>query len=316
MINHKELNTNLNSLSSSYYSTPRRFFLISLLLHLNSYSILQFLQSQIEEKEKVQKELFTEKLMMEDKINESIRKNDLFASKLKSYENGWEEEMKISNEKNERIIKLEKESKENISKYSDLKFENKNLTVENGAIKDEIEESKYSVMKLEERAKEAEEASKEWKEKFTVLERTHAKHSLQQKEREESLLEQLEENRRRRDNAENDLLKHKELISFINKLSTEGGEAGRAKARRLSEAVCSDSMKSQNKENVYKHNNNNDDSYTYKNDNSDHNDNDNSISNKKSNKSHVENDTDKYDVKYDIVGEERSRKVRKPSKQI
>ena len=251
--------------------------------------------------------------MMEDKINESIRKNDLFASKLKSYENGWEEEMKISNEKNERITKLEKESKENISKYSDLKFENKNLTVENGAIKDEIEESKYSVMKLEERALESEEASKEWEEKCTVLGRTHMEYSLKQKEREESLLAELEDNRRRGDNAENDLLKHKELISFINKLSTEGGEAGRAKARRLSEAVCSDSMKSQNKENVYKHNSN---SYANKNDSTDHYDSNNSISNKKCNNSYVDNDNDKYDMKYDSVSEERSRKVRKPSKQI
>ena len=46
----------------------------------------------------------------------------------------------------------------------------------------------------------------------------------------------MEENVLRGDNAENDLQKHKELISFINKLSTEG-EAGRAKARRLSAAV-------------------------------------------------------------------------------
>jgi hypothetical protein len=281
---------------------------------LNSYSVLQFLQSQIDEKEKIRKEFLTEKIMMEDKINESIRKNDLFASKLKSYENGWEKEMKISNEKNERIMKLEKELEENISKYSDIRFENENLMEENGAMKEEIEESKYSILKLEERALASEEASKEWEEKCTVLERTHAKYSFKQKEREASLLEELEENRRRGDNAENDLLKHKELISFINKLSTEGGEAGRAKARRLSEAVCSDSMKSQNKENVYKHNNNN--SYTNKNDSTDHNANNNSISNKKCNSSHVDNDNDKYDVKYDSVSEERSRKVRKPSKQI
>jgi hypothetical protein len=272
------------------------------------------LQSQIDEKEKAQKELSSEKLMMEDKITESTRKNDLFASKLKSYENGWEKEMKISNERYERITRLEKELKETKSNYSDLKIQNENLMERNGAMKEEIEESKYSIIKLEERALESEEASKEWEEKCTVLECTHAEHSLKQKEREESLLEQLEENIRRGDNAENDLTKHKELISFINKLSTEGGEAGRAKARRLSEAVCSDSMKSQYKENVYKHNNSS--SYTNKNDSTDHNDNNNIISNKKCNNSHVDNDTDKYDVKYDSVGEERSRKVRKPSKQI
>ena len=247
--------------------------------------------------------------MMEDRINESIRKNGLFASKLKSYESEWEKEMKISNERNERITRLGKELKEMKSNYSDLKIQNENLIEENGAIKEEIEESKYSVMKLEERALEAEEASKEWEEKCTALERTHAEHSLKQKEREESLLEELKENIRRGDNAENDLLKHKELISFINKLSTEGGEAGRAKARRLSEALCSDSMKSQNKENVYKHNNN---SYTDKDDSTDHNDNNNSISNKKSSNAYVDNDTD---AKYDSVSEERSRKVRKPSKQ-
>ena len=269
---------------------------------------------QIDEKEKIQKEFLIEKLNMEDQVNESTRKNVFLESNLKSYEIGWEKEIKISSEKNERIMKLEKELIEIKSNYSDLKFQNESFMEENGAIKEEIKETKYFTLKLEERALASEEASKEWEEKCTALERTHMEHFLEQKEREESLLEQLEENIRRGDNAENDLSKHKELISFINKLSTEGGEAGRAKARRLSEAVCSDSMKSQNKENVFKHNNNN--SYTNKNDSTDHNGNNKSVSHKKCNNSYVDNDADIYDVKYDSVSEERSRKVRKPSKQI
>ena len=236
---------------------------------------------------------------MEDTINECKRKNKSFASKLKSYEIGWENEMKISNENNQIIMRLEIELKENKSSFSVSKIQNDNLAIENNVLKEEMEENKCSIIQLEERALKSEEYSKEWEEKYNVLESTHEEHSSKQKEREESLLEQLEANIRRGDNAENDLQKHKELISFINKLSTEG-EAGRAKARRLSEAVCCDNnnnLKSQNKENIYNNNNKNNNSCNNKN-----NSNNKGISD--------DYDDDKYDSRY----EERSRKVRKPSK--
>lgn len=262
------------------------------------------MQAQFDEKEKYQQNLLIEKLNMEDAINECTRKNELFASKLKSYEIGWEKEMKISNEKNQKIMKLELELKENKSIFSVSKIQIDNLMIEINVLKEEREENKCSIIKLEERALMSEEYSKEWEEKYNVLESTHEEHSSKQKEREESLLEQLDANIRRGDNAENDLQKHKELISFINKLSTEG-EAGRAKARRLSEAVCSDNnnnLKSQNKENIYNNNNSNSNN---KNNNS---------CNDKSNDNNKGSSDDYDDDKYDSRYEERSRKVRKPSK--
>ena len=76
----------------------------------------------------------------------------------------------------------------------------------------------------------------EWEEKFKDAECTYKENLEMQRGKERELRDELEENILRGDNAENDLQKHKELISFINKLSTEG-EAGRAKARRLSAAA-------------------------------------------------------------------------------
>ena len=255
-------------------------------------------------KEKCQQNFSIEKLNMEDTINECKRKNELLKLKLKSYEIGWEKEMKISNENNQEIIKLEIELKEKKSFFSVSKIQNDNLIIENDDLKKEMEENKYSIIKLEERALMSEECSKKWEEKYNVLESTHEEHSSKQKEREHSLLEQLEANITRGDNAENDLQKHKELISFINKLSTEG-EAGRAKARRLSEAVCCDSnnnLKSQNKENIYNNNNSNS------------NDKNNNSCNGKSSSNNKGISDDYDDDKYDSRYEERSRKVRKPSK--
>ena len=145
---------------------------------------MQFLQAQLNQKEKFQEELLIEKIMMDDTINICNRKNELFASKLKSYEIGWEKEMKISEEKNELIMNLEIELKKNKLNFSTSQFENENLKIENIAIKDKIEENEYSILKLEERALTSEEASKEWEEKFQNLERTHAEYSLNQKEHE------------------------------------------------------------------------------------------------------------------------------------
>ena len=267
------------------------------------YFLLQFLKSQFDEKEKYQQNFLIEKLNMEDAINEYKRKNELLKLKLKSYEIEWEKEMKISNENNQKIIKFEDELKENKSFSSLSKIQNENLIIENDDLKKAMKENKCLIIKLEERALMSEEYSKEWEEKYNVLESTHVEHSSKQKEREKSLSEQLEVNIRRGDNAENDLQKHKELISFINKLSTEG-EAGRAKARRLSEAVCHDNnnnLKSQNKENIYKNDNSNS-----------NNENNNSCNDKSNSNKGISDDYD--DDKYDSRYEERSRKVRKPSK--
>lgn len=88
----------------------------------------------------------------------------------------------------------------------------------------------------EERAYAAESTCSEWEEKYNCAERTYLQAEEEHRDREVSLLERLEDNIKRGDEAESELRKHKELISFINKLSTEG-EAGRAKARRLSEAA-------------------------------------------------------------------------------
>ena len=81
----------------------------------------------------------------------------------------------------------------------------------------------------------------EWEEKFEDAECTYKENLEMQRGKERELRDELEENILRGDNAENDLQKHKELISFINKLSTEG-EAGRAKARRLSAAAIGVSL--------------------------------------------------------------------------
>ena len=255
----------------------------------------------MDQKEKFQQELLIKKIAMEDTITEWTRKNELLVSKLESYENGWEEEIKFSNENKETIMKLESELIENKSFFSVLKFQNDDLVNENIELKEKIEENTYSILKLEERAVSSEQASEEWEQKYDDLKCTHSELSLKQKEREESLLEQLEVSTRRGDCADNDLQKHMELISFINKLSTEG-EAGRAKARRLSEAVFNDSSKiSQNKENVYMHNHNN--SYDKKNDVDDHN-----------NYINCSYNSSNDDNKNDSLCDERSRKVRKPSK--
>lgn len=100
----------------------------------------------------------------------------------------------------------------------------------------QLEDTTNRLEDSEERTAAAESTCSEWEEKYETAERTYLQAEEEHRDREGSLLERLEENIKRGDDAESELQKHKELISFINKLSTEG-EAGRAKARRLSEAV-------------------------------------------------------------------------------
>ena len=100
----------------------------------------------------------------------------------------------------------------------------------------ELKHSKNLLSVSQSQLEEANVLVNEWEEKFRDAECTYKENLEMQRGKERELRDELEENILRGDNAENDLQKHKELISFINKLSTEG-EAGRAKARRLSAAA-------------------------------------------------------------------------------
>ena len=115
-----------------------------------------------------------------------------------------------------------------------LEFERERICCED--LRDQLENAVDRLAASEDIVEEMEATVKEWEEKFINAECTYREEREIQQMREKELREELEENISRGDNAENDLLKHKELISFINKLSAEG-EAGRAKARRLSAAV-------------------------------------------------------------------------------
>ena len=76
----------------------------------------------------------------------------------------------------------------------------------------------------------------EWRDRYKSAESDFRQEMEEWKETERELKEELEENRVRGDSAEGELQKHRDLMSYINKLSAEG-EAGRAKARRLSAAI-------------------------------------------------------------------------------
>lgn len=114
-----------------------------------------------------------------------------------------------------------------------------------------LEDTRDRLTKEQERANDLEQTVEDWKDRFHKGEEDKeiaiAKHNeIQAKLREDmeaaatandeiqtNLRAQLDENILRGDTAAGELLKHKELISMINKLSAEG-EAGRVKARRIS----------------------------------------------------------------------------------
>jgi chromosome segregation ATPase len=114
-----------------------------------------------------------------------------------------------------------------------------------------LEDTRDKLSEEQERASDLKQVIEEWKDRFHKEEEDKetaiSKHNeMQAKLKEDmeaastahdeiqtNLKAQLEENILRGDTAAGELLKHKELISMINKLSAEG-EAGRLKARRIS----------------------------------------------------------------------------------
>jgi chromosome segregation ATPase len=114
-----------------------------------------------------------------------------------------------------------------------------------------LEDTRDKLTEEQEKARDLERTVEEWKDQFHKEEENKeialTKHNeMQAKLREDmeaaatandeiqtNLRAQLDENILRGDTAAGELLKHKELISMINKLSAEG-EAGRVKARRIS----------------------------------------------------------------------------------
>ena len=135
-----------------------------------------------------------------------------------------------------KLKSVEKELELSMSSHSAVKLELEKENYSGQSLRSELKHSEELLSVSQSQLEEANALANVWEEKFNDAQCTYKEDLEIQRGRERELRDELEENVLRGDNAENDLQKHKELISFINKLSTEG-EAGRAKARRLSAAV-------------------------------------------------------------------------------
>jgi hypothetical protein len=171
-----------------------------------------------------------------DQLNEKCRECDSLTAQMQIVKDGSARESALLQqaEKERSCARRELEQCK-----ADLILMNEKKEREQAEIEDlrcQLENTACRLEASEERTAAAESTCAEWEEKCECAERTYLHAEEEHRDRESSLLERLEENVKRGDDAELELQKHKELISFINKLSTEG-EAGRAKARRLSEAV-------------------------------------------------------------------------------
>ena len=194
------------------------------------------MQSQIKKNQTHYQEIEIQNQKSLDKLTEKCRDVDSLTARIEVIKDGFAREsvLLLQAEKERNHFKMDVEQCR-----ADVLLMNEEKEIRRIEVEDlgcQLEDLGSRLEASEERTAAAESTCAEWVEKYECAERTYTAAVEEHRDREGSLLDRLEENIKRGDDAESELQKHKELISFINKLSTEG-EAGRAKARRLSEAV-------------------------------------------------------------------------------
>ena len=173
---------------------------------------------------------------MQDYINQKDRDCDSLTSQLNIVKDGFQAESVFLLQSKNREELLERDLEKCRCELSALREEKEEQDDECENLKSDLDECRSSLLESEEALLSAQQSTAEWQEKCENMERTYSTAVEEYQERIDSLSELFEVHRKRGDEAESELQKHRDLISYINKLSTEG-EAGRAKARRLSEEV-------------------------------------------------------------------------------
>ena len=173
---------------------------------------------------------------MQDYINQKDRECDSLTSQLNIVKDGFQAESVFLLQSKNREELLERDLEKCQYELSALREEKEEQDDECENLKSDLDECRSSLLESEEALLSAQQSTAEWQEKCENMERTYSTAVEEYQERIDSLSELFEVHRKRGDEAESELQKHRDLISYINKLSTEG-EAGRAKARRLSEEV-------------------------------------------------------------------------------
>ena len=223
-------------LSLRHYYHNRHLSILTFNLILLYCFFSQLLESQIRKNNENAQNTEIAHQRMQDYINQKDRECEYLTSQLNIVKEGFQAESVLLIQSKDKVELLNQDVEKCKSELLILREEKEEQNDNYENLKIELDECRSSLVESEEALLSAQQSTAEWQEKCENVERTYSTAVEEHKNRIEVLKEKIEVHRKRGDEPESELQKHRDLISYINKLSTEG-EAGRAKARRLSEEV-------------------------------------------------------------------------------
>ena len=194
------------------------------------------LESQIRKCHEIAENTETARHRMQDYINQKDRECESLTLQLSIVKDGFQAESVLLIQSKNSVKSLVQDLEKYKSELLVLREEKEEQENNFENLKNELGECRSSLVECEESLLSAQQSTADWQEKCEKMELTYSTAVEEHKDQIEVLMVKKEVHRKRGDEAESELQKHRDLISYINKLSTEG-EAGRAKARRLSEEV-------------------------------------------------------------------------------